>query len=63
MNFIITINCDNAAFQDNEAGECIEIIKDQILTSLESGEMSGMGDKINLRDYNGNNVGEAKFTK
>ena len=65
MFLTIRINLDNAAFQsDRETGthsEAALIISEQVLDRL--AELKNPGDKINLYDTNGNNVGFAKLTE
>lgn len=52
MQMFITVNMDNAAFEDGEGRpECIEILK-RISRQLESGFSHGI-----VKDSNGNTVG------
>lgn len=54
MDITITINCDNAAFEDDAHGEVASIL----LEWIESGELSNR----KLRDANGNTVGSVEIT-
>ena len=58
MNYTIDINCDNAAFENNQGGEVV-----RILYKL-AGRIEGMddleGESIRLIDANGNCVGSAE---
>lgn len=52
MRFVVEIDCDNAAFEDEPASELIRILKNQVLPALRDGE-----EDRRLRDINGNTVG------
>ena len=55
MTLTITINCDNSAFEPDPGAEVARILHhlaDEFSSGLES------GDGVNLRDANGNKVGE-----
>lgn len=56
MRFTLTIDCDNAAFEDNPR-ELSRIID---FAAQRSEEMQP-GDIVPLRDYNGNNVGSMEL--
>ena len=57
MQFQLTIDCDNAAFQDNPS-ELADILR-KLAERLESGQPV---DGYTLRDSNGNNVGMSQFS-
>ena len=58
MKFTITINMDNAAFEDGNAGpECARILRD-LADECDTCDMQP-GPVLSLRDVNGNTVGEA----
>jgi len=59
MTLTIKINCDNAAFDDNEAGEIARILRDLANRIDGYGAVGGM-DRI-LHDINGNRCGTAKM--
>ena len=54
MNARITINMDNAAFEDFLGSELARILRD-LADRIEDGDLA---DRIVLRDYNGNTVGQ-----
>ena len=54
MNARITINMDNAAFEDLLGSELARILRD-LADRIEDGDLA---DRIVLRDYNGNTVGQ-----
>lgn len=56
MKMTITIQMDNAAFEDNQGGEVARILRE--LASKIDGDSSLEGVYYNLRDINGNKVGE-----
>ena len=59
----ITINTDNAAFSDCTSEEVARILH-ELATDLEvDGFTYLVGEKANLRDYNGNTVGEFKVVE
>lgn len=60
MELKINISLDNAAFSDSPMLETNRILKELARRLLE-GEFGDHGDKIALRDINGNEVGEAVF--
>ena len=59
MTYIIDINIDNSAFGDTPEIELSEILSN-LSVRIES---EGIKNKINLYDYNGNYVGQAKLIK
>lgn len=57
MNFTLSINCDNAAFEeDNQGGEVARILR-EVASQLDAGYTN----MPRLMDYNGNTVGSASF--
>jgi hypothetical protein len=56
----ITIKMDNAAFTFNDGYEAARILR--VLAKSIDEDTSLDGFKMNLRDLNGNTVGEAKVT-
>ncbi len=56
MTFTLKIDCDNTVFGDNPADEIARILG-RASTNIE-GTTLGHGDKENLRDFNGNTVGQ-----
>jgi len=56
MKFELTIDCDNAAFEDDATPEVVRILM-AVIKKLESGQR----DQIPIHDYNGNRVGSAGF--
>lgn len=63
MKFLLEIDCDNAAFEFGGQGEVARILKEASLSLQNRGcleDMARFGSTIVLRDYNGNNVGNAK---
>jgi len=63
MDIKITINTDNAAFEDQ--GTCTEVVQilHQLATDIDFCDGLGTLSKRNLRDINGNNVGSMKVTE
>lgn len=59
MDITITINCDNAAFED-DPGELARILSDLSKRIIKLGY--GAGDFWVLRDIDGNRVGLAKMS-
>lgn len=57
MKLTITINLENAAFEDNEGTECARILTDLASRIDDMTNLDGASE--NLRDINGNNVGKA----
>jgi hypothetical protein len=59
----ITINTDNAAFGDNQAEEVARILYDlaEEFNMSDGSIFNNLPSKINLRNYNGNHVGECKI--
>ena len=57
MNYKIKINCDNAAFAEDEAPEIARILEDLAFKLRSDWGTS----EIKLRDINGNIVGSAKM--
>lgn len=63
MKFILEINIDNAAFEDEPLGEISRILRDQATNMV---HWVGDGSKswdATLRDINGNTVGKAYLDK
>ena len=58
MKFIIEINCENAAFGENDEDRAEEIRR--ILRAELNDEDWATGETIRLRDWNGNTVGTAR---
>lgn len=58
MQYVITINLDNDAFQVDQSGELREVLK-QLSRKLKEYGKQEAGDKIKLLDSNGNTVGQA----
>lgn len=56
MEFTIKIDCDNAAFDQAPEAEVARILRD-VAQRVVQGQTTVM-----LFDYNGNQVGEARFT-
>lgn len=61
MKFQITIDMDNDAFAQSPETEIVRILQD-VRERIETGDADSLA-KMRLRDMNGNNVGEAKFTE
>jgi hypothetical protein len=57
----ITIKMDNEAFTFNQGPEAARILREVVKAVDE--DVSLLGFKLNLRDFNGNTVGEAKVTR
>lgn len=57
MNVTITINCDNAAFENRQATEIIRILK-VLIAKIADGE-----EYAPCMDINGNKVGEMNITE
>ncbi len=56
MRFLVEIDCDNAAFEDDPTHEVVRLLR-QIVRRLEKdGESRG-----GLRDVNGNSCGSYKY--
>ena len=58
MKFKLEIDCNNAAFEDNPAGEIARILR-QLSEGVESSEGVGWSRHWQLCDVNGNVVGGA----
>lgn len=58
MNFHLTINCENAAFGDGNAGNEVARILRHLADRVENSDLAG-GDEFRLMDFNGNRVGLA----
>ena len=61
MKLKLSITCDNSAFHNVNGNELSRIFE-RLSINLKDQEWHA-GDIINLRDINGNKVGEAKFIK
>lgn len=61
MTVTINIACDNAAFTDDAGTEINRILQD-LVKEIKRGEI-GIGDHMNLRDINGNKVGECSVNE
>jgi hypothetical protein len=57
-NFVISINCDHAAYHGGELEDSLVENLQEIGTQLMLGNKEGV-----VRDYNGNTVGKYFFTK
>jgi hypothetical protein len=57
----ITIKMDNAAFEFNQGPEVARILRDMAKAVDEDVDLDWFS--MNLRDLNGNTVGEAKVTR
>ena len=59
----ITINTDNAAFCDQEGEETGRILKtlSDTLRMNQDQLFNDLPQKVNLRDFNGNTIGECKI--
>lgn len=63
MKLTITIQMDNAAFEDAPACELGRILGG-LVDDLKNGqELQKAGDVVSLRDINGNTVGKARVSK
>ena len=62
MKLKITINLDNAAFEDGGTDEAIRAVT-EALEDLRGRWPEQAGASANVRDLNGNKVGEAKVTR
>lgn len=60
MKFTLTIQCDNAAFEDAPLAEVARILKTQAAKMERFGDTFSWSDT--LHDINGNTVGSAKLT-
>lgn len=60
MNFTLTINCDNAAFEHSPTAEIASILH-RTVADIQSGVE--VGDTGTLRDANGNTVGRWQVTE
>lgn len=56
MTFTLTIDCDNAAFEDNLKGEVARILVNLVESRIAWDDTEG-----NLRDAGGNTVGSWSF--
>ena len=63
MEFTVTINLDNAAFQAGAGEEVKRILENQVIYEIQNTENFTLGDKGNLQDFNGNNVGRWQITE
>lgn len=59
MEFKISVNLDNAAFQDDTNNELFDIL-DMLAEDVRKGDKLKPGDKFPLFDSQGNTIGEAK---
>jgi hypothetical protein len=59
MTLTITIDMDNAAFEDDTEGECARILKD-LAEKIDKGFGPTEYGNVTLRDVNGNTVGKAE---
>lgn len=57
VDFVLKINCDNAAFEDDQRGEEVARILREVAKQVEEGYTY----IPQLHDYNGNRVGTAAF--
>ena len=57
-NFVISINCDNAAYHGGELEDSLAQNLQDIAAEIFLGNKEGI-----VRDYNGNTVGKYFFTK
>jgi hypothetical protein len=62
MNVKITVNMDNAAFDNYFSGEELARILQELARNVQESVLSA-GLKIGVRDFNGNTVGELKITR
>ena len=61
MKFIVEIKCDNAAFEDYLCDEVARILQ-SVRESLTQGGLREVDNRQkNLRDFNGNIVGKARW--
>jgi hypothetical protein len=58
MQFLVTIDCDNAAFADDPTCEVARMLRDVATRVEKDGADSGF-----LRDVNGNTCGNYRFTE
>lgn len=64
MKLTITIQMDNAAFEDSNAGpEVARILRNLADDMDEGGSLTSPGAHATLRDINGNTVGKAKVSR
>ena len=61
MKFVLSITCENDAFQPDAAAEVARILR-SVADKLESGA-DDFGRYRTLRDSNGNDVGRAKLAE
>ena len=61
MKFTLSINCDNAAFEDNPASEIEHILCDVARQIHDSDVANKREDRGALRDSNGNTVGTWRY--
>jgi hypothetical protein len=61
MKATLEIKCENAAFADDAALEVIRLLRHVISRLEEDGTWEGQ--RIALRDANGNPVGDFRFTR
>jgi hypothetical protein len=59
VRFTLTIDCNNAAFDDDPASEIARILR-QAARDTESKGLCD-GDTFHFRDINGNTVGKAQY--
>ena len=57
MKITITINCDNAAFDDNPRPEIARILSEQA-KKVRFYPLDGLAEPFEIRDVNGNIVGQ-----
>lgn len=54
----LTMKLENAAFEDDPAGEIARILEKAASDLIEDGEIVHHGGRLTLRDVNGNTVGK-----
>jgi hypothetical protein len=62
MRFTLTIDCDNAAFGDNDATERAAEVSYILRVVAQEFDNGTPADDIRVRDSNGNRVGTAAFS-
>jgi len=63
MDFKLRINTDNAAFDDTDAGDMATEIGRILRNVADQVEAGSYTDQINVRDSNGNKVGECEASE
>ena len=61
MRFLLTIDCDNAAFKTDEDPANARYEVARILTDLVHTVQGEFFDRVAVKDINGNTVGQAEF--